>query len=66
VQIEVKPLSAHNLNVAGDHTYFVGETGAWVHNACGRMTPDQQALKELVDEATNGARKPLSVEMQIL
>jgi hypothetical protein len=26
-----------------------------------RMTPDQQALKELVDEATNGARKPLPV-----
>jgi hypothetical protein len=27
-----------------------------------RMTADQQALKELVDEVTNGARTPLSVD----
>jgi hypothetical protein len=27
-----------------------------------RMTPDQQALKELVDEATLGARQPLTVD----
>ena len=27
-----------------------------------RMTPDQRALKDLVDEVTHGGRKPLSVE----
>lgn len=27
-----------------------------------RMTPDQQALKELVDEATLGGRQPLTVD----
>jgi hypothetical protein len=26
----------YNLEVEGAHTYFVGETGAWVHNACAR------------------------------
>ena len=24
----------YNFEVEGSHTYFVGETGAWVHNAC--------------------------------
>ncbi len=27
--------TVYNLEVDGTHTYFVGETGAWVHNACG-------------------------------
>lgn len=25
---------AYNLTVANDHTYFVGRSGAWVHNSC--------------------------------
>lgn len=25
---------AHNLTVANDHTYFVGESKVWVHNSC--------------------------------
>jgi len=24
-----------NFEVEGDHTYFVGDDGVWVHNACG-------------------------------
>ena len=28
------PLRAYNLHVDGYHTYFVGKTQAWVHNAC--------------------------------
>jgi RHS repeat-associated protein len=27
--------TVYNLEVEGTHTYFVGETQAWVHNACG-------------------------------
>ncbi|HEX3595680.1 MAG TPA: polymorphic toxin-type HINT domain-containing protein, partial [Polyangiaceae bacterium] len=27
--------TVYNLEVEGTHTYFVGETKAWVHNACG-------------------------------
>jgi RHS repeat-associated protein len=26
--------ATYNLEVAGSHTYFVGSTGIWVHNAC--------------------------------
>ncbi len=26
--------TVHNLEVAGHHTYFVGEAGVWVHNTC--------------------------------
>jgi hypothetical protein len=28
------PQTAYNLTVEDDHTYFVGENGVWVHNAC--------------------------------
>jgi RHS repeat-associated protein len=27
--------TVYNFEVEGDHSYFVGESGAWVHNACG-------------------------------
>ncbi len=27
--------TVYNLEIEGSHTYFVGEGGAWVHNACG-------------------------------
>jgi len=27
----------YNFEVEGAHTYFVGETGAWVHNSCGLL-----------------------------
>jgi len=50
----------YNFEVAGTHTYFVSPLGVLVHNQC--HTPDQQALKDLVEEATNGGRKPLSVD----
>ena len=53
----------YNLEVHGDHVYRVSTLGVLVHNtspAGGRMTPDQQALKELADEASLGGRRPLS------
>lgn len=51
----------HNLTVEGVHTYFVvaGDDPVLVHNC--QMTPNQQALKELVDEVTIGGRRPLAV-----
>ena len=43
--------TVYNLEVEGWHTYFVGEAGAWVHNACrcggggsGRYTPGPNDL----------------------
>jgi hypothetical protein len=36
------PATVYNLNVEGYHTYFVGETGAWVHNAKDDKDPIQQ------------------------
>jgi RHS repeat-associated protein len=32
-------ITVFNLEVAETHTYFVGKTGAWVHNACGPEVP---------------------------
>jgi RHS repeat-associated protein len=37
-----------NLEIADFHTYFVGESGAWVHNACGA------SLGERVFSSTGG------------
>jgi RHS repeat-associated protein len=54
--------AVYNIEVSGMHTYFVSELGVLVHNQCQQMTPDQRALKDLVDEVTNGGRKPLSVD----
>jgi hypothetical protein len=28
------PVAVYNLEVEGTHTYFVGKSGVWVHNAC--------------------------------
>lgn|GEM_PF-4120016 len=29
--------TGYNLEVQGDHTYFVGDSEAWVHNECGKV-----------------------------
>ena len=47
----------YNIEVHGEHVYQVGELGVLVHNSC--STPDQQALRQLVHEATLGGRKAL-------
>ena len=54
----------YDLTIDGVHTYYVeaGDQQVLVHNCGGAMTPDQQALKDLVDETSLGGRKPLSVE----
>ncbi len=47
--------SAYNFEVADFHTYFVGEDGAWVHNAnCGRAGR-QQRLQELGNDPKLGS-----------
>lgn len=35
MQHNAQPQWAYNLTVDQDHTYFVGQAGAWVHNDCG-------------------------------
>ncbi|MFZ5896840.1 MAG: toxin TcdB middle/N-terminal domain-containing protein [Myxococcota bacterium] len=32
--------TVYNLEVDGLHTYFVGHSGAWVHNTCGTKNPN--------------------------
>jgi hypothetical protein len=32
----------YNLEVEGQHTYFVGDVGAWVHNSCNQMNKQIQ------------------------
>jgi len=51
----------YNLEVHTRHVYHVSSNGVLVHNACPghKMTPDMQALKELVDEASLKAHKAL-------
>ena len=51
----------YNMTVEDEHVYRVGTLGTLVHNA-GCYSQDQQALQELINEATNGGRKPLSVD----
>jgi hypothetical protein len=36
VQANQKPQYAYNFTVDIDHTYFVGKTNMWVHNACNK------------------------------
>jgi hypothetical protein len=48
----------YNLTVEGEHVYYVGEYYALAHNNC----PDQRALRDLVNEATLGGRRPLTVD----
>jgi Pretoxin HINT domain len=37
---------AYNLSVANDHTYFVGQSRAWVHNGCVVPISVEDALTE--------------------
>jgi len=50
-----------NMTVEAEHVFRVSRLGALVHNMGCRHTPDQQALKELVDEASLSGNRPLSV-----
>jgi hypothetical protein len=47
--------TVHNFEVEGDHTYFVGETGAWVHNESDRRSrigaEDQPSEEEYLGNA---------------
>ena len=64
-------IAVFNITVEGNHNYFIlakeyeyGQSCILVHNAkCGGVdTDDQRALRELINETTNGARKPLTVD----
>jgi hypothetical protein len=49
--------TVYNFEVAGDHMYFVGELGVWVHNAC-ETKPDRAFFvdpKGTVIEANRGS-----------
>jgi RHS repeat-associated protein len=37
--------TVYNLEVEGTHTYFVGETKAWVHNACGCIPNEAHVVR---------------------
>jgi len=56
--------TAYNLTVNDLNTYYVtvGDEEVLVHNVCDRMTLDQIALKDLVDDSTLGGRNPLSLD----
>ncbi len=60
--IRTERVQVYNLHVKDLQLYAVGESGLLVHNNSAAMTPSQRALKELVEEATHGGRKPLSVD----
>jgi len=39
-ELVLEPTRVYNLEVAGDHTYAVGELQAWVHNSVAKMQPN--------------------------
>lgn len=39
IHVNKEPQYAYNLTVDTDHTYFVGKTNMWVHNACTYLVP---------------------------
>src|SRR5262249_36538935 len=41
---ENQPFWAYNLEVAEDHTFFVGASRAWVHNDCGKVIANTRGL----------------------
>jgi RHS repeat-associated protein len=43
--------TVYNLEVLGHHTYFVGDNGVWVHNACPPIEPGrlQHVLRHMAD-----------------
>ena len=54
--------TVYNLEVDGFHTYFVGASGAWVHNSCwGWVTPgslpaeEETAVTDALQEIDSGA-----------
>lgn len=56
---EFTPVLVHNLAVDPHNEFLVGRFGVRTHNnPC--MTPDQRALKDLVNEVTLRGRKPLT------
>jgi len=64
VSSQEKRVEVFNFSVESSHSYFITHLSLLVHNnnGCRRMTPNQQALKDVVDEVTNGGRKALSAE----
>lgn len=54
--------STYNFEVEDFHTYFVGNTGAWVHNACGDDLVDlasPQRRRHILDgDSTGGGHRP--------
>jgi hypothetical protein len=54
--------SASGANFASldeEHTYFVGESGAWVHNTCGPALFDNGALVEALENGNESALSAL-------
>ena len=54
-ELVLEPTRVYNLEVAGDHTYAVGELQAWVHNANKRKPPPPGRP---TSENTGGEFKP--------
>jgi hypothetical protein len=47
VQLNQEPQYAYNFTVDTDHTYFVGKTNMWVHNACNKVTKLKGGAKQV-------------------
>jgi hypothetical protein len=63
---------AHNLTVANDHTYFVGDSKVWVHNSCadrlaralesaGHIRPLESAAHHIVAQGSARASQARAV-----
>ncbi len=59
VDFVAKPIQAYNFEVPDSHTYFVGKSKVWVHNACDpkKRRPTMDVQKKSDDRATDESGK---------
>jgi hypothetical protein len=58
LQTLAKKITVYNFEVETAHTYFVGSTGAWVHNSCqqGRLSGQVGDEKRMIDANNRTSR----------
>lgn len=57
--------TVYNFEVAEDHTYFVGDLGAWVHNTCAKKAGGKTARKSNPDRAASAKKRVKALEKRL-
>jgi hypothetical protein len=54
-------VAVYNIEVEGDHTYFVGNNGEWVHNLCNAAIDEAASDIERIIANMKGSRSTKSI-----